>query len=109
MGVFAILVQFLSDMSREAAKKVRNADPDERQKMANTMAEFLTTSSLLLAESPALREAFAKVHSEFLKFPEAGGTITDAVSAYEKFVPKGAIQDSYQKESLGAYSFNQER
>lgn len=96
-------------MSREAAKKIRMADPAERQKMAETMAEFLNTASLLLAESPVLREAFANVHSQFLNFPESAGTIHDALSAYDRFISTKNREGSYHKESLEAFSLSQER
>lgn len=73
-------------MAREIADRVRGAGPEERRKIAGAMAEFLDTSTLLLRESPPLRGAFSRIHSEFLKYPESGDIIRRAISAHKNYV-----------------------
>jgi|GEM_PF-6119404 len=50
---------------------------------------FLNLGTRLLKESPAFREAFAQVHTEFFKYPEAADTIRQAIAALDRSTASG--------------------
>jgi len=79
-----MLINMLSGITDEAIKKMKGANPEERQRIARITAEFLDLGIQLLRESPEFRSAFARIHTEFLKFPESGETIQQAIIAEKK-------------------------
>lgn len=82
-----ILASVFASISGEAVKKLREAGPEERKNIAQKMAEVLDLSTQFLRESPELRDAFARVHSEFLNYPECVDTIRVALN-HEKFLSR---------------------
>lgn len=94
-----MLINMLASISDEALKKLKEANPEERQNMARMAAEFLTLSTQLLKESPEFRSAFALIHSEFLKYPESGDTIRQAIHAQRELIsdtrPAGSMKTAH--------------
>lgn len=94
-----MLVNMLTGFTGEAIKKIKESTPEERQNIAKMAAEFLDLSTVLLRESPEFRSAFARIHTEFFRYPESGETIRQALIAEREF----AQDAGYSGESRTAY------
>lgn len=67
-------------------QKIKDASPEEKQKMAKMTADFLDFNIELLRGSPELRSAFARIHSEFFRYPESADTLIEVIKAYGQFI-----------------------
>ena len=81
-----IFSNIITGISSDALQKLKDASPEEKQKMAKMAADFLDFNIELLRESPELRSAFARIHSEFFRYPESADTITEVIKAYGQFI-----------------------
>lgn len=81
-----IFTNLITGISADALQKMKDASPEEKQKMAKMAADFLDFNIELLRESPELRSAFARIHSEFFRYPESADTIVEVIKAYAQFI-----------------------
>lgn len=69
----------------KALQQMKEASPEEKQDMAGMAVELINLSIQLLRENSEFRRAFGRVHTEFLKYPESGETLMQAITAYKEF------------------------
>ncbi|MTI70096.1 MAG: hypothetical protein FH751_07595 [Firmicutes bacterium] len=84
MQITNILFELQTSMANIYANNLKNENPknlDEVAKLFNNLAEV---SIHLLRENPEFRTQFARVHAEFLKYPESRQVIEDSIQAYKK-------------------------
>ncbi len=83
-----MLTEFSSTMANKKLRNIKNSDPEEYEEV---LKMFLTASEVVihfLHESPEFRDAFSRVHNEFMKYPECRASIEQALEAYQKYGDK---------------------
>jgi len=60
-------------------------NPKELDEMTNLINNMTEIAIHLLRESPEFRRQFARIHSEFLKYPESREVIEDSIKAFSKY------------------------
>ncbi|SFH26972.1 hypothetical protein SAMN05660649_04501 [Desulfotomaculum arcticum] len=83
-----MLTELITGISQMTARELREAGEPERKKLVEALTDLTELGIALLHESPEFRQAFARIHSEFLMFPESRDTIEQAFTAYNKFCPE---------------------
>lgn len=81
-----VIIDFISGMAEDTLQKIKK-DPEKYRNFISAAVAVLDTSTEMLKESPEFRRAFARVHSEFLRYPESRETIEQAFQAQQEFVP----------------------
>lgn len=67
-------------------KELDSTEPEKREHFLNLLIKAVDLSTETLKRSPDLRRGFARIHSEFLKYPECRQTLLDGLAAYRKYV-----------------------
>ena len=83
-----MILDFLSQLPENAAQEFKDSHPEKNEHMVKTMIALTDMATNMLRESPEFRQAFARAHEEFLKFPESKTTIERAMHAQQEFGPK---------------------
>lgn len=65
------MLDMMLSMADQWLKNLKDADPSEQKHMASIIVSLLDMTTHLLREYPEVREAFGRVHGEFMKYPEA--------------------------------------
>lgn len=81
-----MIIDFISGMAEDTLQRIKK-DPEKYQNFIAATVAVLDTTTEMLKENPELRRAFARVHSEFLKYPESRETIEQAFRARQEFAP----------------------
>ncbi len=66
--------------------EIREAEPQKREHFIKSAVTLLEISTEALKVSPEFRQAFAMVHSEFLKYPECQDTLERGAMAYREYL-----------------------
>ena len=66
--------------------ELKEAEPEKIDHFIKSAVSILEISTEALRTSPELREAFLKVHAEFLNYPESKEMIDKSIKAYEDFI-----------------------
>ena len=82
-----MIFDMLSNLSEDAMKELRERHPEKNQHIVNTIIAMTDIGVDMLRESPEFRRAFARIHNEFLKYPESQETIEQALRAQKEFGP----------------------
>ena len=81
-GDVIMFMELLSNMANFSAREMKQAHPEKYQNFVEAVINLTEISVELIRQSPEFREAFARVHNEFLKYPESKATIKEAMGAY---------------------------
>lgn len=82
------LVELQNYFSNMYVKSLKEKDPEELDKLTELLNNMTEVAIHVLRESPEFREKFAKIHREFLKYPEANPLIEDSKEVYIKYNKK---------------------
>lgn len=77
-----MLMELISNMANFSAREMRQAHPEKYHNFVEAVINLTEMTVDLIRESPEFRESFARVHNEFLKYPESRATIEEAMGAY---------------------------
>jgi hypothetical protein len=77
-----ILTELSSTFLKKELDKIKEADPEKYNQTLNMFLAAVNVGIHFLEESLEFREAFARIHNEFLKYPECRSTIKQALKAY---------------------------
>ena len=73
-------------LMEKIAVSIKNAAPEQRNHFLKSTLILVDVAMEALKESPEFREAFAKVHMEFLNYPEyANQVIAKSIKAYDNY------------------------
>lgn len=73
-------------MMEKIASALKNSEPEKRDHFLKSALILFDVALEALKNSPEFREAFAKVHMEFLNYPEyANQVISKSIKAYEEY------------------------
>jgi hypothetical protein len=86
-----MMLDFLTALADGGIKKLQSTDPKDREHLISMMVTALDLGTELMRESPEFRRAFARVHEEFLHYPESRGSLEEGLRAYERFGPKSDL------------------
>lgn len=87
-----VIINLLAGITTEAINKMAEAGSENLQETAKMAVSFLELGTRLMQESPEFREAFARVHTEFFKYPESADTVRQALSAVGNSLSGGLPQ-----------------
>ncbi len=80
----------LMDQSMNLVEKLvyelEHTTPENRDHFLNISMSLLKMATDSLERSPEFRQGFAKIHAEFLKYPESSLTLEEGIKAYKKYV-----------------------
>ncbi|WP_198006897.1 hypothetical protein [Desulforamulus reducens] len=76
-----------SKLPENAIKELREHHPEKNEGFIQATVALTDIATNMLRESPEFRRAFAKIHEEFLKYPESRSTIEQALQAQKEFGP----------------------
>lgn len=83
------ITEFLSDMGTSMANGyIENLKEQDSEKLDQIIKMFNNLSELalnVLKENDQFRTNFARIHSEFLKYPECREVIEGSMEAYKKY------------------------
>ncbi|ADL11678.1 hypothetical protein [Acetohalobium arabaticum] len=81
--------KFTTELSAKIAldnlNELKESDPEEYNKTVKAFIAATEVGIKILKESPEFRQAFAEIHAEFLKYPEAKKVIKKAQETNEEF------------------------
>lgn len=83
-----MIFDMLSNLPENAMKELKERQPEKNQHFINTIVAMTDIGVDMLRESPEFRRAFARIHNEFLKYPESRETIEQALQAQKQFGPE---------------------
>lgn len=83
-----MFMEVFASLSNFSPQKIRHSDPEKYNSFVQSAVNLTEIGVELLRESPEFREAFARIHNEFLKYPESRSTIEQAYSAQQYFAPQ---------------------
>jgi len=86
------IINLMAGITTDAVNKLKEAGTEDLEDASKMAVSFLNLGTRLLRESPAFREAFAQIHTEFFKYPESAETICQAIAALEKSAASGPRQ-----------------
>ncbi|MGI6092697.1 MAG: hypothetical protein GX348_07700 [Veillonellaceae bacterium] len=69
-----MLEELMTSMATDKLAELKK-DPTKHEEFVRMVVSALDMSTELLKESPEFRQAFARVHTEFFKYPECQETI----------------------------------
>lgn len=69
-------------------QEIQEAEPEKREHFEKIILSLLDVTMDLLKRSPEFRQGFAKIHSDFLDYPESHQTVEKAVIAYNRYNPQ---------------------
>lgn len=73
-------------LMEKIAAEIKKAEPEKRDHFLKSSLYFFEIAMEALKESPEFREAFARVHMEFLNYPEyANQVIAKSIEAYDNY------------------------
>ncbi|GAB6137742.1 hypothetical protein [Halanaerobaculum tunisiense] len=79
------LTELSIGMVNKELEEVKESDPEEYEETIKMLLLMTEIATHFLQESQEFREAFAKIHTEFLKRPERKQVIEEAITAYADF------------------------
>ncbi|MBO8137443.1 MAG: hypothetical protein H0Z40_04840 [Desulfotomaculum sp.] len=82
-----MMMELLSSLTNFSVQDLKNKDPDKYQDIIKLSVNLTNMGIEMLRESPEFRESFARIHNEFLKYPESRSTIEHAYQAQQHFAP----------------------
>lgn len=84
-----MIQDFFSELSNKAANKyveeLKKKNPEELDQMILLFNNLSDVVIEILKTSPEFRMKFAKIHGEFLKYPESRDVIEQSLKAYSKY------------------------
>lgn len=83
MSLTDMLAQMSTEMMNEHLEKVKS-DPEKYDKVLQMTLKATELGIVYLRESREFREAFARIHAEFFKYPESREFIKAALNAYSQ-------------------------
>ena len=86
-----MIFDMLSNLPENAMKELKERHPEKNQHIVNTIVAMTDIGVDMLKESPEFRKAFARIHNEFLKYPESRETIEQAIKAQKEFGPQTTL------------------
>jgi TRAP-type C4-dicarboxylate transport system substrate-binding protein len=88
-GGLKMLEKFTTELSAKMTldnlNKLKESNPEEYDETIKAFIAATEVGINFLKESPEFRKAFAKIHKEFLKYPECREVIEAGLQANEKF------------------------
>lgn len=80
-----LLTEFSSSILTKELNKMKESDPEKYDQTLKMTLAVTEVGIHFLQESPKFRQAFARIHNEFLKCPESKSTIELAIESGHKF------------------------
>ena len=80
----AMLTELMVEMTHKKLEKLKK-DPNKHKELVEAIISFTDFATELLKDSPEFRTAFARIHSQFLQYPECRSVIQDAATAYTAY------------------------
>ena len=77
--IMDLITEFSSGLANKELKKMKENDPEKYQQTIKMFTNAAELGIHFLRESEEFREAFARIHNEFLDYPEAKTTIKKAI------------------------------
>lgn len=71
-------VHILKELTVHKLRELKNSEPEQHQYLVNSIVEMAGIATEILKNSPEFRRQFAKIHAEFLKYPECKEVIDEA-------------------------------
>ncbi|AGB42091.1 hypothetical protein Halha_2215 [Halobacteroides halobius DSM 5150] len=79
------LTELSIGMANEELKEMEASDPEKYDKTLEMIVLMTEIATHFLNESQEFRAAFAKIHAQFLKYPESREVIKESMAAYDDF------------------------
>jgi hypothetical protein len=77
--IMDLITELSSGLANQELKKMKKSDPKKYQQTIDLFTNAAELGVHFLQESKEFREAFAKIHNEFLKYPECRSTVKKAI------------------------------
>lgn len=79
------LINMISGIADGSLERIKKSDPAKHRKMIEFALSLFDIGIMMMKDSPEVRQAFARIHAEFLKYPECRETIEQAYIAKNDF------------------------
>lgn len=81
----ALMTELMAAPTGAALQSIREGDPDRYDNLHRAFIASVEVATEFLKSSPEFREAFGRVHAEFLRYPESRGVMHQALLAWNRF------------------------
>ncbi|MFZ5645122.1 MAG: hypothetical protein ACOY46_16200 [Bacillota bacterium] len=81
------MLNIIGGITRDAVSKMMEGSAEDRHAAAKVAVDFLSLGTQLLRENPEFRDAFARIHTEFFKYPESVSIVRQALETLENNGP----------------------
>lgn len=85
-----MLTELMVEMTQKKLEELKK-DPRKHEELVETIIGFTDLATELIKENPDFRKAFARIHSQFLQYPECIPVIRDALTAYRRYYDDKAL------------------
>ena len=83
------ILNLLSEVGAAGAnkyiEKLKEEDPDQFDRIADLFVNLTDLGVHILRTSPEFRDQFARIHTEFMKYPECQEVIIESKEAIERY------------------------
>lgn len=76
-----MLVNLLAAGAGDTLRRIRDSDPEEDGNVVTAFVNSLEVAIEFLKGNAEFRDAFARVHAEFMKYPESKEVLQEALRA----------------------------
>mgnify|MGYP006276202251 CR=1 FL=1 len=86
--IMDLITEFSSGLANKELKKMKENDPEKYQQTIKMFSNAAELGIHFLRESKEFREAFARIHNEFMNYPESESTIKKAIEKGKQYKNK---------------------
>lgn len=79
-----MILDLLGNLPESALKELKERHPEKNEHFVKSMIALTDIGTRMLQESPEFRQAFARIHLEFLKYPESKTLLKKAAELYNE-------------------------
>lgn len=84
MKISEMFSEFSASITNSFVEELKKEDPKELDKLSRLFNNFVEVGVHLMRENKDFRIQFARIHTEFLKYPECKEAIQASLDAYKK-------------------------
>ncbi len=79
-----MLLDQAMNIMEKLVNEIKETDSEKRDHFLKSAVSIFEIATDAMRSSPEFREGFARVHSEFLNYPESRETMEQSIKAYKK-------------------------
>lgn len=87
MKIVNVISELEAAFGNITVESLKNEDPEKLSQITKLFNNLTELAIHIMRKSPEFRTQFAKIHSEFLKYPECRQVIDSSINAIKQYNP----------------------